>query len=779
LFGTLWERRRIRILYLANSSADADPALAILRGAGFSIVPFIVTSRAEFEAAVARGGVDLVLSGYALEGWTGMDALAILQRQGTDLPFILVTGTLDTDAAVECVRQGASDYVLKDHLGRLPQAVNRALHERRLREERRQARRMLADSERRFRCLTLATSDLIWVTDRVGRMHGRLARWQSYTGQQAAELSAYGWLDAIHPDDRGQLHRALDQAIQHPESFSLEVRIRRADGVYRRFGLSAVPVRESDGTLIEWVGAANDITDRVEAETALRESEQRYRELTDSIFDGVVLTEHGLIIEANPGFAAMVGREPDELVGTALLDLLEEGSRAELTSHLSGGPQQFECVARGRDRNRIELEAFSRPSLLRGRLVRLTAVRDRTAQLELERQFLHAQRLEAVGQLAGGIAHDFNNILTSVLGFSQFLIDQLPPDSPHRADAAEIHRAGELAAALTRKLLAFSRRQAVRPEVLDLNVVARESTELLGRMLGSDVRLELQLTARPSLVVADTGQVEQVLLNLAVNARDAMPRGGRLSVATSACELAAGLAYDGGLVPPGRYVLLTVADNGTGMTPETRRRIFEPFFTTKGGSRGTGLGLSTVYGIMQQVRGHIVVTTAPEQGTRFDLYFPTAAPGSAPGTPVTRPLGAARGDERILLVEDEPAVRTLTERVLSRAGYHVMAAPDGSTARVLASEAALLQLILMDVLLPGERGPGVASELLERHPEARIVFISGIDGLAGEENLPPGRHWFLSKPFTQSQLLGVVRAALDGAPASRPESGIASPASNS
>ncbi len=701
-----------------------------------------------------------------------MDALTHMHERGIDVPFILVTGSLDTDAAMACVRQGACDYVLRDQLGRLPQAVTHALTERKLREDSRQARRQLAESERRFRSLTLATSDLVWIADRAGRVSGRLARWQSFTGQSQAEIAGFGWLEALHPDDRGPARAALDRAIAAASPFELELGLRRADGEYRRFAFKAVPVKGPDDALLEWIGSANDFTEHAGALRALKESELRYRALTEATFDGVVSTENGVIVEANEGFGAMFGAGADELLHTPFLDLLEPASRAAVQSVMeSGTPQSYSFFARTRDHRRLEVEALTRASVVAGRSVLLTALRDQTAQREVERQFLHAQRLEAVGQLAGGIAHDFNNILTSVLGFSQFLIDQLPEESPHREDAREIYRAGELAALLTRKLLAFSRRQPMRPEVLDLNRAIEEASRMLGRLLGEDIRVELSTRARPALVSADPGQLEQVLLNLAVNARDAMPRGGRLRIQTAVADLGAGLLHAGGVVPPGRYIQLTVADEGVGMPPEVLDRIFEPFFTTKGGTRGAGLGLSTVYGIMQQAGGHVVVQSASGRGSSFDLYFP-AAQAEATGVTVNRPIGAAWGDETILVVEDQPAIRALAQRVLTQAGYTALIAESGDQARTVVLNASRLHLIVMDVLLPGEHGPQVAAELRLAHPEARLLFISGNSGVGEEAELPEGQYWFLQKPFTPDQFLATVRSALDAPAAPVLDSGI-------
>ena len=749
----------LRILYLEADQASADPALETLRRAGLELHCDVVVQRAEFETRL-RQSYDLVLAGYGLSGWTGMDALALLRKSGSDLPFILVTGSLDTDAAVACVRQGASDYVLKSHLGRLPQAVTRALTERALRHEHRLARRALAESERRFRSLVLATTDLIWIADKSGQVTGRLARWQQVTGQTQEQLAGMGWLEAVHPDDRGALRNALERGSAAGTPIECEVRIHNSGGDFRRYAFKAVPVKSSEGALLEWIGSANDVTDHATAEQALKESELRYRALIEATFDAVVITDRGTVVEANPGFGELFAAPRDALLNTRLEDLVEPESRAEFASRLSSGqPQRFSFFAHARDGRRLELEAVTRGAIRAGHTIQLTALRDHTAHRELERQFLHAQRLEAVGQLAGGIAHDFNNILTSVLGFSQFLLDQLPPDSPYRSDAEEIYRAGELAAVLTRKLLAFSRRQPAHPQVIDLNEATEAACGMLGRLLGEDIRVELELQARPALVKADSGQLEQVVLNLAVNARDAMPHGGRLGVRTRTADLSAGLLHSGGVIPRGRYVVLSVKDEGIGMSPEIQSHIFEPFFTTKGGNKGTGLGLSTVYGIVQQSGGHIVVQSAPGQGTSFDLYFPATQSGAS-RPQVLRPLGATPGDEHILLVEDQDSIRTLTERVLKRAGYTVLSAESGAAARDVARRTERIHLIVMDVLLPGERGPRVAEELLALHPAAKLVYVSGTSSSSDESGLP-AMQWFLQKPFTTEQLLSTVRSALD------------------
>ena len=750
----------LRVLCLGDAGS-AELALDVLRKAGFRTESHRVETRGEFEACLATKDYDLVLSDMGAGSWSGPEALDLMHERAVDLPFILVSADVPPEEAVAAVKHGASDCVPRDQLDRLPQAVSQALAERRVREERRRARRALAESERRFRALAHASVQLLWLVDAEGRMGDKLTRWQTFTGQTPEQCVGHGWLDAVHPEQRDGTLGALRAALARGQPFQLEFELRKAGGGYRHFEFHCAPVKDAEGRVLEWVGGGVDLSERLAAVRVLDESEQRYRALSEACFDGLVITEHGIIREATRGLALLLATTAEELAGAPLVSVVEPESQGMVASHLaSGGVRRFAFQARARDGRRLELEALCRPVVQEGRTVHLTGLRDVTAQRELERQFVQGQRLEAVGQLAGGVAHDFNNILTSVLGFSQFLLDQLPEDSPLREDALEIHRAGEQGAALTRKLLAFGGRHAPHPHSLDLNRLLEDCASTLRRGLGEHIRVDLELQARPAGLEADPAQLEQVVLNLAFNARDAMPGGGRLRIRTSATTLSAGLLHSGGVVPAGRYVQLTVADEGVGMTPEVMARMFEPFFTTKAGGKGAGLGLSTVYGIVKQCGGHLVAQSTPGAGSIFDLYFPAGEnPAAAPGTARGGSVPAGR---TILVVEDTPAILSLAERVLARAGYSLLTAEHGSGARDLAAApGARIDLILMDLLLPGERGPQVAVDLQRLHPEARLVFISGSMGVSEEAFLPPGRYWFLQKPFTPDQLLHVIRQALD------------------
>ena len=397
-----------------------------------------------------------------------------------------------------------------------------------------------------------------------------------------------------------------------------------------------------------------------------------------------------------------------------------------------------------------------------GRLVHAWGTRrDITDQRQLEEQFRQAQKIEAVGRLAGGIAHDFNNILTAILGTAQLLEKDLGPGNPHVGDVEEIRRAAEGAADLTRQLLAYSRRQVLAPRVLDLNVVVAGLEPMLRRIIGEDVQLLTNTAPGLAPVQADPGQLGQVILNLAVNARDAMPNGGTLTIATANTELDPAFARAHAGAVPGAYARLSVSDTGTGMDEETRSHLFEPFFTTKAVGKGTGLGLATVYGIVKQSDGYIWVETEPGRGTTFHICLPQTE-GAVEPLPADFAAAPAGGTETVLLVEDEGAVRALSDRALTSLGYRVLAAPNGPDAlRVAARHAGPIHLLLTDVVMPEMSGRELMHRLAAVRPGVKVLYMSGYsdEAIAHHGALDPGTS-FLQKPFSPAALAGKVRQVL-------------------
>jgi len=395
--------------------------------------------------------------------------------------------------------------------------------------------------------------------------------------------------------------------------------------------------------------------------------------------------------------------------------------------------------------------------LLRGLMI------DITQQKQLEEQFHQSQKMEAIGRLAGGVAHDFNNLLTAIAGYCEFLLEDLDVSDPHRNDVDEIKKASDRAAGLTRQLLAFSHRQILAPQVLDLNRVVAQMEKLLGRLIGADVKLIMALDPALAPVKADPSQVEQVILNLIVNARDAMPEGGTITIRTANVRIGTSQLSMSSPLKPGTYVMLAVSDTGVGMDAEVQSQMFEPFFTTKDAGKGTGLGLSTVYGIVKQSGGDIFVDSTIGQGSTLKIYIPCLADAAEASDQSNTPAGPLHGTETILLAEDEDSVRTLLQRTLEHYGYRVLVSSNGADARQLAAEASeTIHLLLTDVVMPGMRGPELAASLAPERPDMRVLYISGYtDSAIVWDNVKLPGVAFLQKPFTPDDLVAQVRKVLD------------------
>ncbi len=542
------------------------------------------------------------------------------------------------------------------------------------------------------------------------------------------------------------------------------------------------PLMTEDGRFDGFLCLGRDLTEQKALQdaqarlaAAVEASEEQMRLLLESTGEGIYgIDMQGHCTFINRAAAAMIGHDPAEVIGQDMHALIHhhrpDGSpypvehcpiyRAMQTQ--SGVRVRDEVLWR-RDGTSFAAEYSSFPVMKgvesRGAVV---TFQDITRVRQLEEQFRQAQKMEAVGQLAGGVAHDFNNLLTIISGYSEILLATLGSSDPMRVSVRAISEAGERAASLTRQLLAFSRKTVLEPKVLDLNEVVRETEKFLRRLIGEDVLLTAVLDPAVSRVKVDPGQLGQVLMNLAVNARDAMPTGGKLTVETRNVELDQEYARLHAEVKPGRYVLLSMADTGSGMTPEVKARIFEPFFTTKGVGKGTGLGLAVVLGIVKQSEGHVQVYSEPDIGTTFKLYFPAVE------EKVSAPKGldsgnGGRGTETVLLVEDEDGVRGLAVLVLQTYGYKVMAAGSGKEAlRHVEKRSGGIDLLVTDVVMPGMGGPELADALKPRFPQMKVLFSSGYtDDAVVRHGLLQEQVAFLQKPYTPLTLVKRVRQVLD------------------
>jgi PAS domain S-box-containing protein len=542
----------------------------------------------------------------------------------------------------------------------------------------------------------------------------------------------------------------------------------RKDGT--AFPVSYTSYPAAEGGFRGAVVTFQDITERRRAEAALRLRDRAIRAVAQGILITDATQPDNPIIFASPGFEQLTGYTAAEVVGRNCRFLQGPDSDREAVARVrtavkDGQPCVVELLNYRQDGTAFWNELSISPVRDEdGQLTHFVGVQaDVTARRRLEEQYRQAQKMEAVGQLARGIAHDFNKLLTIINGYADLLLQSLPPADPSRELLAEIHRAGERSAGLTRQLLAFSRRQVIAPRVLDLHTVLADTEKMLRRMIGEDVRLTT--APGPGLwpVRADPGQVEQVLLNLAVNARDAMPTGGRLTIETRNVELDDEYARAHHGARAGPHVLLAVSDTGCGMTPEVKARIFEPFFTTKGPGKGTGLGLATVYGIVAQSGGHVGVYSEPGVGTTFKVYLPRAE-GVAGGSKLrTGALAPPRGSETVLLVEDDPGVRAITRHVLAGCGYTVLEAGDGDEAvRAAGRHARSIHLLVTDVVMPGQGGRAVAERLQEMRPGLKVLYVSGYtDDAVFRHGVLHEAVNFLQKPFTTMALALKVREVLD------------------
>ncbi len=500
--------------------------------------------------------------------------------------------------------------------------------------------------------------------------------------------------------------------------------------------------------------------------------EELFRLISENAADMIaVVDSEGKRLYNSPAYERILGYTSEELQGTSSFEQIHPDDRhlveeADKEARTGGVGRTIQYRMRHKDGSWHILESGASAVLdSHGHLEKLIIVnRDVTARRNLEEQFRQAQKMEAVGRLSGGVAHDFNNLLGVIIGYAEFLEEKLEPENPLRASADEILKAGKRAASLTRQLLAFSRQQVLDPKVIDLNGAVSDMEKLLRRLIGEDVELSTSLAPDLGRVKADQGQFEQVVLNLAVNARDAMPQGGKLIIATENMVMDQAFVrrypYP---VQPGPYVCLTVTDSGTGMDAETKARAFEPFFTTKEKGKGTGLGLSTVYGVVKQSGGYIDVFSSPGAGTTFKIYLPRIEEAVSVQAPAQGEAKSFEGKETILLAEDEESLRTLTRTTLEQCGYKVLEAKDGIEALAV-SEAydQSIDLLLTDIVMPGMGGRALAQELTRRRPEMKVVYMSGYTGQAvgSQGPIDPGSD-FLPKPFTRAVLARKVREALD------------------
>lgn len=643
----------LRILHLEDDPDFSVLVRSLLEREGICAEVVLVSTKAGFESAVDKEDFDVVLADYLLPGYSGLDALQFFRQRCAETPFLLVSGTIGEQAAIDSLRSGATDYVLKNWPDRLIPALLRAAQEATERKQRRQAQTQLHRREKYFRALTENTLDILTILNQEGLYLYNSPSVKRVLGYEPQELAGRSAFPFICPEDLQQAEKAFAEAISHPDrTVRTEFRFRHQDGSWRYLeavGQSHLADPEIAGVVIN----SRDVTDRKVAEAGMS---------------------------------------------------------------------------------------------------------------ELEDQLRQSQKMEAIGQLAGGVAHDFNNILTVIHGHASLLVQKGALTGSAARSAQQIAEAAERAASLTRQLLTFSRRQVMQPRPLNLNDLVSNMTNMLARILGEDVPLQVNYLPERAFIEADASMIEQVLLNLAVNARDAMPQGGLLTIGISLVEIGANQCSNRSEARPGKFVCLSVSDRGCGIAPQNLTRVFEPFFTTKEIGKGTGLGLATVYGIVKQHKGWIDVESKLNQGASFKVFLPCSEGDSQPETETQGEAGVRGGCETILVVEDENPVRQLVCELLASYGYNVIPAESGVQALELWRNCRdKVDLMLTDLVMPERvNGRQLAERLWAERPGLKVIFTSGYSAeVVGKDFvLQPGFN-YLQKPYPPSLLASKVRDCLD------------------
>lgn len=658
-------------------------------------------------------------------------------------------------AGVCCTWQGhpAVENILRD------------IHERKRQEERQR------ETEQRFRVLADSAPVLIWLAGKDAQCFFFNKPWLDFRGRSLEEEAGSGWLEGVHPDDREVRLNSYLEAFSAHQPFRMEYRLRRWDGEYR-WVLDTGVARFTEREAFEgYIGSCIDITERQVMEQALRQSQRRFQTFMDSsaILAWIVEAE-GQVHYVNKSFARLFDAEPAALIGKTAYDLFPTEQAAVYIEH------NREVLATGRVLETVETATLPDGTLAHYLVYKFALVDDNdvngvliggiaidiTERKRLEEQYLQAQKMESIGRLAGGVAHDFNNLLSIILGYAELIEEELPQDDPLQSYVRTITDGATRAVNLTRQLLAFARRQPMEPKVLSPTALIEGMSQMLKPLIGEDIHLQTDLAADAGQVRIDPTQLEQVLVNLVVNARDAMPQGGTLTIQSREELVEIERAYPLFVFPEGRYVLLSVTDTGTGMTEEVKAKLFEPFFTTKGVGKGTGLGLATVFGIVKQNDGFILVESEVGKGTTFTIYLPhVESPAETVNENQSR-LTIVEGIETILVVEDEPILRELAVLTLRQNGYTVLQAGDGVEAvQVAEAYPGEIHLLLTDAILPKMSGQELSERLRQERPNLQILLMSGYteDCFAHAIATPPDVA-FLAKPFTPSGLLAKVRETL-------------------
>ena len=761
------ERKAEYTVLVVNDMPDQVEMMAhLLRQSGYGIL----TARDGHEGLeVAQAEhLDLIISDVSMPLMDGIEMCRLIREQPelSTIPILLVSAVRrDRESVARGLRAGADDYLEAPYdpmrlVARAAQLI-----------ERKRSNEALQESEAKYRELVENINDVIFAVDESGLISYVNPVIESVAGYSPSEVLGRSFTEFIFPEDLpGVLNNFRQVLAEKPQPSEYRIQTKSGKTVWVRTSSRPNMV---GGHAAGLRGVMTDITDRKRAEEALRASEAELRALFGAMTDVIlVLDAEGRYLKIAPTNPSYLYKPRADLVEKTLHQVFPKEEADFFLAHIRRALSE-ERMHRVEyklqiDKTEVFFEGCVSP-LSRDSVVWIG--RDITEQKKaeaerknLEQQFLQSQKVEAVGQLAGGIAHDFNNLLTAITGYSQLSMARLTSNDPLRSNLEEIKKAGDRAVSLTRQLLAFSRKQMLQPKVLDLNLLVSDLERMLRRLIGENIELRSILDPALGNVKADPGQIEQIVMNLVVNARDAMPHGGKLTIETANIFLDDEYAKHHIAVRSGDYVMLAISDNGCGMNEETRARIFEPFFTTKEVGKGTGLGLSTVYGIVKQSGGNIWAYSEVGKGTIFRVYLPRVSGDAEEYKRRTEPERAPQGCETILLVEDDQTVRRLTCEILVRYGYKVLNAAHGDEALIVCKRFAnTIDLLLTDVVMPRMSGREVANQIAALRPEMKVLFMSGYtDEAIVHHGVLDANTPFIQKPFAPDALAQKVRDVLDG-----------------
>lgn len=747
----------LRILIVDDSPDDASLIVHELKKE-FDPVFERVDSASALQAALAKESWDIVISDYIMPQFSGLAALKIVHENKTDIPFLIVSGNVGEDVAVEAMKAGAHDYLIKNNLTRLIPAVRREIKEAAVRRKRRQAEDALYSSQTMFRSLVEQSLVGIYIIQS-GKFAYVNPKFAEIFGYSQNEIIASKYLvDLVACDFKTEVNEKL---VNHLDTRSGSIHYSfqgvRKDG--KQIELEAHGTRMEFNGKPAVIGTLLDITERKRTEEELRKLSRAVEHSPVSV---VITDINGNIEYVNPKFTSVTGYAAVEVLGQnpRLLRSGEMDPREyeQLWDTITAGKEWHGEFLNRKKNGELFWESASISAIknMEGVITHFVAVKeDITERKTSIEQMRQAQKMEAIGQLAGGISHDFNNLLTIINGYSALLLRALDIRDPLRKEVGHILHAGERAAELTHQLLTFSRRQILEPKVLDINALVKNLEKMLCRLIGEQFRLNTQLDEGTGLVKADPGQVDQIIMNLVVNARDALENGGEITIETANVELDDNFVRVNAGSIPGSYVMIDVRDNGIGMTEEVKRRIFEPFFTTKEQGRGTGLGLATVYGIVKQSGGYILVTSELGQGSSFKVFFPRVYNERAVINKPKMEEPPVAGKHTILVVEDEIGVLNLIVHTLGKHGYNVLHSANPSEAmEIFLQNQHTIDLLLTDVVMPFMSGPKLAEALQKKKPHLKVIFMSGHTAdTVGLQSILERGYSFIAKPFVNGTLI--------------------------